>query len=67
MPTTRAVARKPRTRVLAVRSITWEVVEDLADETDIELENAEADGVNGCSSSEEDREDEGDEDEEDAE
>jgi len=38
-----------------------------ADEMDIELEDAEADGVNGCSSSEEDGEDEGDEDEEDAE
>jgi len=42
-------------------------VEDRADEMDIELEDAEADGVNGCSSSEEDGEDEGDEDEEDAE
>jgi len=42
-------------------------VEDRADEMDIELEDAEADGVNGCSSSEEDGEDEGDEDEEDVE
>jgi len=33
----------------------------------IELEDAEADGVNGCSSSEDDGEDEGDEDEEAAE
>jgi len=41
--------------------------EDRADEMDIELEDAEADGVNGCSSSEEDGEDEGDEDEEDVE
>jgi len=42
-------------------------VEDRADEMDIELEDAEADGVNGCSSSEKDGEDEGDDDEEDAE
>jgi len=37
------------------------------DEMEIELEDAEADGVNGCSSSEEDGEDEGEEDKEDAE
>jgi len=42
-------------------------VEDRADEMDIELEDAEPDGVNGCSSSDEDGEDEGDEDEEDVE
>ena len=42
-------------------------VEDRADEMDIELEDAEADGVNGSSSSEEDGEDEGDEVEEDVE
>jgi len=50
-----------------VRRITWDVVEDRADEMDIELEDAGADGVNGCSSSDEDGENEGDEDEEDAE
>jgi len=38
-------------------------VEDRADEMDIELEDAEADGVTGCSFSEEDGEDEVDEDE----
>jgi len=41
--------------------------EDRADEMDIELEDAEADSVDGCSSSEENGEDEGDEDEEDVE
>ena len=43
------------------------VVEDRADEMDIELGDAEADDVNGCSYSEKDGEDEGDEDKEDAE
>jgi len=42
-------------------------VEDRADEIDIELEDAEVDGVNGCSSSEEDGEDEADKNEEDGE
>jgi len=41
--------------------------EDRADEMDIELEDADADSVDGCSSSEENWEDEGDEDEEDVE
>jgi len=40
-------------------------VEDRADEMDIELEDAEADGVNGCSSSEKDGKDERHEDDED--
>jgi len=40
-------------------------MEDRADEMDIELEDAEADGVNGCSSSEKDGKDERDEDDED--
>ena len=42
-------------------------MEDRADQMDIEPEDADANGVNGCSSREEIGADEGDEDEEDAE